>query len=235
MHKRHLPIAQPCHEDFGAMHDQGSGRRHCDSCEKSVHNFSDMTEGEARGLLKRHSSSRVCVRYRTNTSGEILFRRPSAPAPRVGVLAAMTNLMAGVALMALSGCTDGREPNRVLDDHCEYDLGPWTYKVDRGEGQCPPEYDEVMGKIEAVDVPCTPDETVETMGNIGPTPDVIEPVVDPNSHLMGQKPSVEPDPMPEMGEAPPYIEEEMGDIEAIEPPEPVEHVKMGDIAVPQDR
>lgn len=241
MHKRHLPIAQPCHEDFGAMHDQGSGRRHCDSCEKSVHNFSDLTEGEARGLLKRHTTSRVCVRYRTNASGEILFKKATIPAPRVGMLAAMTNLMAGVALMALSGCTDGREPDRILEDKCEYDLGPWTYKVDRGEGNCPEPYDEVMGKIAPEEVPCTTDETIETMGDVGPTPDVIEPVVEPDPHVMGQKPVLEPDPVPEMGEAPPMEEELMGDIEAVEPdpvpepdPEPEVHAKMGKIQVVPD-
>jgi hypothetical protein len=94
----HLPIAEPCHEDWDAMDPEAQGR-FCGKCTKSVHDLSSMEEHEARALLKARAGSHMCVRYEHDADGAIRFRRP----------AVLATALAGVALAA---CTP-HEPART--------------------------------------------------------------------------------------------------------------------------
>ena len=67
-----IPIQEHCHENWDSMCGSDQ-KRFCDSCDKNVHNLSEMTENQARDLLKEEES--LCVRYRTHRSGHIRFRK----------------------------------------------------------------------------------------------------------------------------------------------------------------
>lgn len=85
----HLPIADPCHEDWDAMDREAQGR-FCNKCTKSVHDLSSMTEDEANALLRARASGRICVRYEHDDDGRIRFRRPAALALAAVAIAACT-------------------------------------------------------------------------------------------------------------------------------------------------
>ena len=51
MRRLHLPIQDPCHENWDAMNLEGEGRRFCDVCTKHVHDLSVMTERKARAVI----------------------------------------------------------------------------------------------------------------------------------------------------------------------------------------
>jgi len=76
MNADHLHIAEPCNADWDGMDEQGASR-FCSSCEKSVHDLSAMSEGEATALLEREKG--LCVRYTRGADGVIRHR------PAVGV------------------------------------------------------------------------------------------------------------------------------------------------------
>lgn len=217
MRRLHLPIQNPCHENWDAMGQETDARRFCDVCAKSVHDLSAMTETEARTVLADESAKgRVCVRYKADGDGNIKFKPWTVTAQS---LWRMTLAAAGMTLALLSGCTDS-EPDRVLADHCEYEVGPWGFTVPRGQGTCPavPEEPEVelVGEI-AIDPPPPPPVTHEVKGDIGPEP----------RPTMGEAPMIEPPVAPE-----PMV---MGKIAPVEVEVPVERELMGDVAVAPDK
>ncbi|HVI01471.1 MAG TPA: hypothetical protein VM869_22290 [Enhygromyxa sp.] len=186
------------------MANDGDGRRFCDICTKHVHDLSAMTEPMARAVLASESAKgRVCVRYTSDSAGNIKFKAETVEAPS---LWRMTLAAAGMALaLFTTGCADS-DPDRVMNDKCVYEVGPWSFTAERGQGTCPavePEPEELlMGELEAVIDPPAPEPMPERMGDIAVVP--------------------EPDPIPMMGAvAPPVVEE---------PPPRPEHVTMGKIA-----
>ena len=68
-----MPIAAPCEASFDAMHGDDR-RRHCDTCDKDVHDLSAGTEAEARRTLASAIGKRICVRFAKNDDGTIRFR-----------------------------------------------------------------------------------------------------------------------------------------------------------------
>lgn len=68
-----LQVREPCHESWDAMHlEDGGQRRHCDSCAKSVHDFSTMTRAEVDALLS--GPAVPCVRFARGADGRVLTR-----------------------------------------------------------------------------------------------------------------------------------------------------------------
>jgi hypothetical protein len=115
MKSSEVAIASPCHEDWGAMTPEGA-RRFCDRCDKHVHDLSALTEVQARALLTRPAErdAGICVRYRANAAGEIVFAPPTNVVP-IGALrrrrvAAALPAAAGLA-MALAACTPHDNPD----------------------------------------------------------------------------------------------------------------------------
>jgi hypothetical protein len=211
MRRLHLPIQEPCHENWDAMSQAGDAQRFCDVCVKQVHDLSALTEPQARSVLADESAKgRVCVRYKADRDGNIKFKPETVTASS---LWRMTLAAAGMSLALLTGCTD-TAPDRVLSDRCEYEVGPWGFTAERGQGTCPavePE-PEILGETEIV-------------GQIMAEPPVLPP---------------EPELIPKMGEAPalepipePVVVERMGKIARPEPkPDPEFHEIMGDVAMP---
>lgn len=73
-------ISEPCPASWDAM--SGDHRvRHCAQCDKSVHNLSAMTEGEAHRLIDA-SNGQLCVNYVPDAHGRpITTDRPLALSP----------------------------------------------------------------------------------------------------------------------------------------------------------
>ena len=185
------------------MESDGDGRRFCDVCTKHVHDVSSMTEQAARAVLASESTKgRVCVRYTLDGTGNIKFKPETVEAPN---LWRMTLAAAGMAMALLTGCADA-EPDRVAVDRCVYEVGPWSFTAERGQGTCPaaepePEEPMMVGELVAEIEPPPPEPIHELKGDIGP---VVEP----------------PEPREPV---------RMGKI-AAPPPEPVEIQRMGDVA-----
>jgi hypothetical protein len=96
-----LRIVQPCHEDWEAMEQEGTGRR-CEACRHAVHDLTVMTEREATRLLRARAGERTCVRVRVGADGHAIFR---AEPPRV---------LPAAAALALAACTPhSPEPGRL--------------------------------------------------------------------------------------------------------------------------
>jgi hypothetical protein len=68
-----ISIPKSCRESWGGM--PGDDReRFCTSCQKAVHDFSNLTRREASRLL-RGSENHVCARINFDDRGRIVFRR----------------------------------------------------------------------------------------------------------------------------------------------------------------
>lgn len=72
MHRDQLPIAEPCHADWGAMSGD-ERRRFCSQCSKHVHDLSALRPREAEALVA--SEADLCVRYEVDADGAVVHRR----------------------------------------------------------------------------------------------------------------------------------------------------------------
>jgi hypothetical protein len=199
------------------MENDGDGKRFCDVCTKHVHDLSSMTEPAARAVLAtEQAKGRMCVRYTMDSTGHIKFKPETVEAPSLW----RTTLAAAGLAMALftTGCADS-DPDRVMIDKCVYEVGPWSFTAERGQGTCPaiqPEPEKlVMGAIEAIEPPL-PEPIVEMKGDISP-PEPIPMMGGISQQVEPPPPPPDPEPKVRMGK--------------IAPPQP-EVVRMGDVAGP---
>lgn len=72
MDRASLTLAFPCTADFSRMREVPGGR-HCDDCDKVVHDLSSMSEADAREVLRSQPPDRVCVRYVYEPDGRVVF------------------------------------------------------------------------------------------------------------------------------------------------------------------
>jgi hypothetical protein len=135
MRRTHLPIADPCHEDWDAMDPVERGR-FCRSCDKQVYDLSSMTEHEARGVLQEHAGENLCVRYCHDSAGNIRFRTRPA---RVAALA-----------LAMAACTPHDPPQERQQVVGELVVEPHVEVM--GAAPFEPEIEETL-EVEMGDVP----------------------------------------------------------------------------------
>jgi hypothetical protein len=105
MHRRDLPIVRACDQTWDDL-DGDTRTRHCRTCDHAVINLSAMTAAEARSVIERARTTRVCVRYRATTDGEVMFAfgpSPGAPSYDLRPLALGLSLLAAAPLLA--ACT----------------------------------------------------------------------------------------------------------------------------------
>lgn len=166
MHKDDLPISEPCGADWSAMRaapEEGRGARHCEHCDKAVHDLSDLTEREAEALLR---SGTPCVRYAATPDGEIRHR-PLRGRSRASRLIAMAGLMASLPLLA--GFYTSEEPPSWI---------VWLRDQISGQPAEVPPAEEAPGSEAPAPGPALesdhhdePEERfVQTMGVVAPTP-----------------------------------------------------------------
>src|SRR3954471_8170718 len=56
-------IPEPCHEDWNKMQPDAKGK-FCNSCNKSVFDFSNKTDNEIRDILIEHKDQKVCGHFK---------------------------------------------------------------------------------------------------------------------------------------------------------------------------
>lgn len=93
-----IQIAAPCNKEWDKM--SGNERqRFCDHCEKHVHNFSEMTAAEVRGLIA--SDNDICARIKTHPDGSMITRQTT----RRRLLSRVRRIAALAAAVAIAGCS----------------------------------------------------------------------------------------------------------------------------------
>jgi hypothetical protein len=81
MKKFSLTVSEPCHENWDAMTAVAKGR-HCASCQKTVVDFTTMTDSQIAGFFKQ-APLNVCGRFYNNQlNREIMGPPPSLPLQR---------------------------------------------------------------------------------------------------------------------------------------------------------
>ena len=60
--KFQLQVPVPCHEDWNKM-TPGDKGRFCDSCQKTVHDFTDMSDAQLIAFFKKPSTGSLCGRF----------------------------------------------------------------------------------------------------------------------------------------------------------------------------
>jgi hypothetical protein len=87
-------------------------QRHCHTCDKKVHNLSNMTEHEAALFVDAHRGKHACIQAQLDADGFVKFAQPRGPRlptpPRLTVAAAALTLP-----MLLAGCAG------ETDDACD--------------------------------------------------------------------------------------------------------------------
>ena len=77
----HIEIKKPCHENWDGMGGKEK-RKFCSSCQKNVHNLSELTQRAAEEVVSKEENP--CVRYYPNSKGGVQFR---SSLPLLAVLA----------------------------------------------------------------------------------------------------------------------------------------------------
>lgn len=101
-----VPIESPCDEDLDRMRlGPGGLDRHCDRCEKSVHDLSAMGAERARAFLAANGGS-ICISYISDRRGELVFEPAHAPARPKSDFVPLARLAQAATLAAsLAACT----------------------------------------------------------------------------------------------------------------------------------
>ena len=103
MHKDRLKLGFACSVSESELEERSPGRRHCGSCQKTVHHLSVLTEREARAFLRSTADDEVCVSYYVDDGDNVCFAQPPA--------AAWRRAPAAVAFaVAVAACSEKQPP-----------------------------------------------------------------------------------------------------------------------------
>ncbi len=114
-----LSIPNPCQANWDEM-DPAANTRFCESCNRTVHDFSSLTRRQAAGLVE-NSSGRLCARITYDRRGRIEFlREPRRPLTHVrgwfGQLAVLAVSALGSDAVSLAQPPARQIEVRVLDE-----------------------------------------------------------------------------------------------------------------------
>jgi hypothetical protein len=74
---RSLPIVDAC-PSREIMEPDAKGRAWCEGCSKAVHVLGRMHEDDVKGLFAARRGEMICIEYRVDDRGMVVFRRPPA-------------------------------------------------------------------------------------------------------------------------------------------------------------
>jgi hypothetical protein len=112
MNKRDVFVPTPCHERWETMRGDHT-RRFCAGCAQHVYDLSEGSEQQAKALLATSRETSVCVRYRTNSEGTLLFRSEHLTLQR---RARNSAVMAGIAGSLVASCVAPMDDSRTDTD-----------------------------------------------------------------------------------------------------------------------
>jgi hypothetical protein len=146
-------IPEPCHEDWNKMQPDEKGR-FCNSCSKSVFDFTKKTDTEIKAILDAHKDQHVCGHFKkTQIDRPLDLKIDLANLPRnVSVAKAF-----GIAIFLVFGsflfsCTNEKEQNLnvtgiTVAPKEEYTMGEPMGQVEEYVGYSVPLIDSVEGEI----------------------------------------------------------------------------------------
>lgn len=107
-------VASPCTVDWQSMTPADRGR-FCGECKKVVHDLSNLTEGEARALLREAGNGELCVRYVYDRDGRVVLApEPGARLVPASLLHRAKRLsLAAIAPLALAACSSHEDHTQV--------------------------------------------------------------------------------------------------------------------------
>lgn len=114
-------IADPCSESWDAMRNDGASR-HCASCDKSVHDLSQLTERQIAGLVLL-SGGNFCGRQ-TIRGDEMLVAAPPAPKRSASIWPIRVAVIAGALSAAACAPASAKPPEPVVTAPAEPDTQP---------------------------------------------------------------------------------------------------------------
>jgi hypothetical protein len=88
-------IAKPCEESWAGMMG-GSRERHCQSCDRQVHNFAAMTSSQIKELVAR-SDGKLCARITRRADGSVVTLDARPRASRAAQVVVSASLAIGTA------------------------------------------------------------------------------------------------------------------------------------------
>lgn len=96
-----IEVKSPCHARWDEM-DGDQRSRHCQLCEKSVHNFSELQSKSVSELVA--TGEKVCIRFRRNPDGSIVTQDNDSYSRRNWLVKLGTVAAGFLSMMALAGC-----------------------------------------------------------------------------------------------------------------------------------
>jgi hypothetical protein len=105
-----IKIEKPCHEDWSTMTSEAQGK-FCNACEKSVVDFSMMSDAQILNYFSQPKSQKVCGRFNADQVDRALVNRiPERPSPPPQLLhfAYLLVLVLGVGLTSCSNTVTGK-------------------------------------------------------------------------------------------------------------------------------
>src|SRR5688572_26999961 len=125
MKKIQVQIAEPCHEDWDKMTPDEKGR-FCGSCQKTVVDFTGMSDEQVFSFFRKPSTGQVCGRFHTDQ----LNRDFSLPQKRMPWLKYVFQFAIPIFLTSMKcGATQGKV---VVKEELEYVMPGEYVKVIKG-------------------------------------------------------------------------------------------------------
>ena len=104
-----IKIEKPCHEDWSKMTSEAQGK-FCNACEKSVVDFSMMSDAQILNYFSKPKSQKVCGRFNADQVDRALVNmipERSSPPPQLLHFAYLLIVVLGVGLSSCSNTVTG--------------------------------------------------------------------------------------------------------------------------------
>ena len=105
-------IDRPCEESWAAMQG-GSRERHCESCDKQVHNFAAMSSREIERLV-HEADGKLCARITQRGDGSLVTLDARPRASMAAQVVASASLIVGASGILAQSTNEPKQPEAVL-------------------------------------------------------------------------------------------------------------------------
>jgi hypothetical protein len=126
-----IKIEKPCHEDWSKMTSEAQGK-FCNACEKSVVDFSMMSDAQILHYFSQPKTQKVCGRFNADQVDRALVNmipeRPSPP-PQLLHFAYLLIVVLGVGLSSCSNTVTGKAEITEQQDSASPKMGKPVTKM----------------------------------------------------------------------------------------------------------
>jgi len=140
--KFQLQIPEPCHEDWDKM-TPGDKGRFCDSCQKTVHDFTGMSDAQLIAFFKKPSTGSVCGRFYNDQ----LERDFEIPRKRIPWLKYFFQFAIPVFLTSLKSYSQGKPMIKENNDSSVCTNINSGEAIIMGQRVIPVAKNEILGKV----------------------------------------------------------------------------------------